>query len=107
QPPGVVTLDDCPRDDLARHRRSVETVSAEPAGEPHLRRQLADLRHAVERVTQYARPDMLDRDPAELRIDALDIGLEPRHEAVRIGLPGGHPARPHQPVAADAAVMVV
>src|SRR5207249_2570272 len=66
QPPGVITLDDCPRDDLARHRRSVETVSAEPAGEPHLRRQLADLRHAVERVTQYARPDMLDRDPAEL-----------------------------------------
>ena len=92
QAPGVVTLGDRAGDDIPRHRGGVEPMAAESAGKPHLRRQLADLRHAVERIAERAVPDMLDLDIAELRKDALDVGFQLAHELLRIALPCAHAA---------------
>src|SRR5207302_840672 len=107
QPPGIVAIDDRARDHTARHRGGVEPVAAKTAHEPQPRRELADLRHAVQRVAEDAGPKMLEVDFAELRIGRADVGLELSHKSLRIELPGAHAARPHQPVAADDAVMIV
>src|SRR5436309_5267539 len=107
QPPGVVALIDRARDDVAGHRRGVEPVAAEAAGEPQARRELADLRHAMQRIAEHAGPEVLDIDRLELRIDGFDLGLERRRETARIALPRGDPARPHQPVGAHDPIMAV
>ena len=78
-----------------------------PDSEPDARRQFADLRHAVQRVAEHAAPHVLELDRPQLRIDLRDVGLQRACKTSRIALPGGRPARPHQPVAADDAVVVV
>ncbi len=65
------------------------------------------LRHPVQRAAEHARPDVLDLDVADLRIDLCNVGLELVDEAARIGFPGGRAPRPQQTVAVDDAVMVV
>src|SRR5262249_25531258 len=107
QPPRIVALVDRTRDDVARHRGGVEPLSAEAAGKPQAGRQLADLRHAMQRVAEHAGPDVLDLHRLELRIDGFDLALERRRKMARIALPRGYPARPHQPVGAHDPIMAV
>jgi hypothetical protein len=94
-------------EDVARHGGGVYAVTAEGARQPNARRKLADLRHAMQRIAEHARPGVLDFDLAELRIDRRHVGLEPPDVALGIGLPRGRVSRPQQPVVADDAVMIV
>ncbi len=82
-------------------------MTAEGAREPEARRKLADLRHAMQRIAEHARPGVLDFDLAELGVDRHHVGLEPPHVALGIGLPRGRVSRPEQAVVADDAVVVV
>jgi hypothetical protein len=94
-------------DDPARHRGGVDAVAAESARDPQPRRKLADLRHAMQRVAEHARPDVLDLHAGELRIELLDIGFEPWPVRAGITLPGGGAPGEQQPVTADHAIMVI
>jgi hypothetical protein len=82
-------------------------VAAKAARHPHAGTKLADLRHAVHRVAQGARPRIVDGDLAELWVGFLDVGSERFQVVSRIARPYGCAARPHQPVTADDVVMIV
>src|SRR5262249_59184571 len=63
-PPGLVAFDHSARKQIASHRRGVQTVAAESAGEPDARPELADLRHAMHCDSQAAGPSIVDLDVA-------------------------------------------
>src|SRR5262249_45225349 len=75
-PPGLIAIDDGARDEIAAHRRGIETMPAETAGQPDARTDLADLRHAVHGDPQTAGPGIVDLDIADLRIGMFDVGLQ-------------------------------
>ena len=106
-PPGLIAVDDGAGDEVAGHRRGVEAVAAEAARQPHAGTELADLRHAVDRVAERAGPCVICANLAELWISLFDIGGERAGVAARIAFPRRRPARPHQPVAADDTVVIV
>ena len=107
QAPGIVALDHGPGDQLARHRRGIDTMSTKRARHPKARRDLADQRHAVHRKPHRARPGMLDLDLPQLRISARDRQPDSIRLAARITHPGGRPATPHESVRIDDAIVEI
>src|SRR3954470_15294764 len=99
QPPALVAPQDAARDQLPGHRRGVQTLAAEAAGDPQSLPQLADLRHAVHGHPDGAAEHFGDADLAELWKNAGDPLLDRRAEAARPRVPGGFGAGPHQAVA--------
>src|SRR5262249_53433930 len=95
QLPGRVVVRNSAGDQITRHRSGVEPGAAEAAGEPQARTELADLRHAMERMSQRARPGMLNGDFAELGIGLADFRRERVRIAPGISRPGGHASVPH------------
>src|SRR5579875_3814269 len=107
QAPGLVAFDDAAGDELAGHRRGVETVAAETARHPNARRDLADLRHAVYGAAERAGPQMRDLDFAERGKIAGDVAQQHARDPARIGLPHAQPPGPLQAIAADDAIVAV
>src|SRR5579872_6793860 len=105
--PDVVAMHHGAGDQIAGERSGVEPVTAKTAGEPHPGSKLADLRHAVHGVAERPRPGEFRRDRTELRVSLFDIGGERTNIMLRIARPRSGAPRPHQPIAADNAVVIV
>src|SRR5262249_6318831 len=106
QPPGLIAIDDGAGDEIAAHRRGIETMAAETAGQPDARTDLADLRHAVHRDSQSTGPGIVDLDIAELRISAFNVGLQRSDVAARVARPSRGAAGQHQAIATDDAIVI-
>jgi hypothetical protein len=106
QPPGRVASDDRPRNDVAGHRRRVDAMSAEAAGQPDAGNDLADLRHAVNGIAQDAAPGIVDFHIAKLRIDAPDVAPQTFRITPRIRFPCGHAPGPDDAIVHHAIVVV-
>src|SRR5580704_13325657 len=106
-PPRVITGDNSAGNEVAGHGGGVQAVAAEAARHPHARTEFADLRHAMHRVAQSASPRIVDRDLAQLWKGFLDVGRERFNVVAGIALPYRCAARPHQPVTADNAIVIV
>src|SRR5262249_44051725 len=55
-PPSLIAVDNRARDEVRAHRRRIEAVTAETAGQPDAGTEFADLRHAMHRDPQRAGP---------------------------------------------------
>src|SRR5262249_8136172 len=105
--PGLVAIDHGARDEIAAHRRGVETVATETAGQPDAWTEFADLRHAMYGNPQGPGPGKVDLDIAQLWIGSLDVGLERSDVTARVARPRRGAARQHQPIAADDAIVII
>src|SRR5260221_4706237 len=76
QPPCVIALIDCTRNNVASHRGGIEPVTAKTARQPNMRHKFADLRHAVKRIAENACPNVFDFDGTKLREHAFDASLQ-------------------------------
>src|SRR5207245_2668433 len=99
QPPALIAPQDAAGHQQPRHRRGVEPLAAEAAGDPQAFAQLTDLRHAMHGHSDSAAEDGGYRDLAEGWKDGTDPALNRRTEAARPRIPGGLRARPQQAVA--------
>src|ERR1700738_104032 len=99
QPPAFVAPENTACNQLPRHRRGVQTLTAEAACDPQPATPLADLRHAVHGLSNGAAPDLGNLDPSELGKDRADPPLNGGRKTLRLRRPGGLRARPHQAAA--------
>ena len=106
QPPALVAPKDAARDQLARHRRGIEALTAEARGNPQPFAQLPDLRHAMHGQSDRTAEHVGDLDLAEPGKDRRDAALDGGTETAWPRVPGGFRARPHQPVAAHDPEMI-
>ena len=106
QPPALVAPQDAARDQLTRHRRGVQPLPAEPAGDPQPFPQLTDLRHAMHGHPDGATEDVGYSDLAKLRKNGGDPVLDGRAEPARPRIPGRFRTGPHQAVAVHDPEMV-
>src|SRR6476619_4570840 len=81
--PAFLAPQDAARDDLPRHRRGVQPMAAEAAGDPQPFAQLADLRHAVHGHSDRAAEHVRYRDLAELGKDGGNAALNNGSKAAR------------------------
>src|SRR6266481_8266209 len=72
QPPALVAPQNAARNQLPGHCRGVQTLTAEAAGDPQAAAQLADLRHAMDGLSDSAAPNLGNRGASELGKDGAD-----------------------------------
>src|SRR6266481_3046152 len=106
QSPAFVAPQNAAGDQLPRHCRRVQALTAEAACYPQSPAQLADLRHAVHGVSGGAAPYLGDLRPSELGKNRLDPARDGGRETLRPCGPGGFRASPHQAVAIHDAEMI-
>src|SRR5947207_164443 len=99
QPPAFVAPQNAAGDQLPRHRRRVQALTAEAACYPQSPTQLADLRHAVHGVSGGAAPYLGNLRPSELGKNLVYPARDGGRETFRPCGPGGFRASPHQAVA--------
>ena len=105
--PRRIAIHHAARDEKASKRGRIEAVAAEPARQPQSGTELADLRHSMNRMTQRARPSILARHVAELRVGPFYVGDQRVCVLPRIAFPCRQAPRPQQTVAVDATVVIV
>src|SRR6266446_7628062 len=93
-PPGIVTLVDCARNNVAGHRRGIESVAAKTARQPNLRHKLSDLRHAVQSIAENAGPNMFNFHRPKLWKNTFDAVFQFSREFFWTAFPGCQSARP-------------
>ena len=106
QPPAFVAPQNAAGDQLPGDRRGVQALAAEAAGHPQAATQLADLRHAMHRLSNRAAPDLGNLDRSEPGKNRADPARNGAGETLRPGRPGGFRRSPHQPAAIDDPEMI-
>src|SRR6266436_6210098 len=106
QPPAFVAPQNAAGDQLPRHRRRVQALTAEAACYPQSPTQLADLRHAVHGVSGGTAPYLGNLRLSQLGKNRVDPARDDGRETFRPCGPGGFRASPHQAVAVHDAEMI-